>query len=68
MITTSQVTRVFKYDGTELPDPLPGQSPTKSLAVLRASYPQFVNATVDGPFFESGKEVWQIKVAAGTKG
>lgn len=67
-ITTTKVKRVFRYEGTEFPDPLPGQPKGKCLDVLTVSYPQLNNAALDGPFFQDGKEVYQLKVAAGTKG
>lgn len=51
-----------------MPDPLPNATTERCLAVLRTSYPQFANATVDGPSYEGGKEIWNIKVAVGTKG
>lgn len=60
--------RVFKYGATELADPLPGATAERCLEVLRHGYPVFANALVHGPSFEGGKEVWQIKVSAGTKG
>jgi PRTRC genetic system protein C len=67
-VSIKSVPRVFKYDATEIPDPLPNATPKRCLEVLRTSYPQFANAAVDGPFHEGGKQVYQIKVAAGTKG
>lgn len=66
--TIKAVPRVFKYEGTEIPDPLPNATPQRCLQILRTSYPAFANAAVDGPFHEAGKQVYQIKVAAGTKG
>jgi PRTRC genetic system protein C len=66
--TIKAAPRVFKYGATEIPDPLPNSTPERCLEVLRTQYPQFTNAAVDGPFHEGGKQVWQIKVAAGTKG
>ena len=67
-ITSKSVRRVFKHDATEIIDPAPGQTPAAALKILALSYPRFNNAAVDGPRFEDGKEVWQIKVATGTKG
>lgn len=67
-VTTKRLVRVFKFDGTEYPDPSPGASKDKSLELLAIANPKLNNAALDGPFFEAGKEVWQIKVAAGTKG
>lgn len=60
--------RVFKHGATEIIDPAPGHKPEAALKILALSYPRFNNAAVDGPRFENGKEVWQIKIATGTKG
>ncbi len=60
--------RVFKFKGTEIEDPIPGATPERCLEILRTQYPQFANSAVDGPSFEGGKEIYNIKVAAGTLG
>jgi len=68
MVTIKSSVRVFRHGATEIADPLPTATPERCLEVLRTSYPVFANAAIDGPFHESGKQVYQIKVAAGTKG
>lgn len=67
-LTTKKLTRVFRYNGAEIPDPTPGTSTKATLDVLAVSYPEFANAILEGPSIESGKQVYTIKVAAGTKG
>ena len=67
-LTTSRVTRVFRFQGTDLPDPLPGQPAEKCIEVLAVSYPALNNADMEGPALEGGKQVYTLKVAAGTKG
>ena len=67
-ISIKAAPRVFKFGATEIPDPLPTATADRCLEVLRTQYPTFLNAALDGPFFEGGKQVYQIKVAAGTKG
>lgn len=67
-ITTKKLTRVFRYNGTEIPDPTPDLKPQATLDVLAVSYPQFANAMIEGPAIEDGKQVFTVKVAAGTKG
>jgi len=66
--TVKPLKRVFRFKGTEIDDPIPGATPARCLEVLRVQYPQFANSTADGPTFEGGKEVYQVKVAAGTLG
>lgn len=67
-VTIAKIKRVFRYEGTELPDPAPGSKPDKCLELLAVSYPALNNAALDGPSFEGGKEIWQVKVEAGKKG
>jgi PRTRC genetic system protein C len=67
-ITTTTITRVFTYKGTEYPDPVPSLSVEKALEILSVSNPAFTNAALDGPSYENGKAVFQIKVGVGTKG
>ena len=67
-ITTKTIKRVFRYGGTEIPDPSPGSSEEAVLKLLTTTYPTFANAYLEGPSIESGKQVFVIKVAAGTKG
>jgi PRTRC genetic system protein C len=67
-IKSKALVRVFKQDATVIADPAPHSSPQDALKVLAITYPRFNNAAVDGPFFDGGKEVWQIKIATGTKG
>lgn len=67
-ITTKQVTRVFRQGGTEYPDPAPGCNPERALEILAIANPSLNNAALEGPSFESGKEVFQIKTNVGTKG
>jgi PRTRC genetic system protein C len=67
-ITTSKVARVFTYQGTEYPDPVPTLAAEKALEILSVSNPKFTNAALDGPVYEGGKAVYQIKVGVGTKG
>lgn len=67
-VTTKPLVRVFKYEGTEYPDPTPGRPAEESLATLALSNAAFNNAALDGPFFKEGKQVFEIKVEEGTKG
>lgn len=67
-VTTKQLKRVFRYEGTEIPDPAPAMPADDVLQILSASYPQLNNAALEGPSIENGKQVYVVKVATGTKG
>ena len=67
-ITTKRVSRVFKHGATEYPDPSPSSKPEQCLALLATGNPTFNNAILDGPTIEGGRQIYQIKIAAGTKG
>jgi PRTRC genetic system protein C len=67
-LTVKRLPRVFKYQGTEMPDPSPTATPEQALKLLATSYPQLTNASVESPVVEGGKLVCNIKVAVGTKG
>lgn len=67
-ITTNTPKRIFRYEGTEIPDPAPSATPAEALKMLAHSYPQFNNATLDRPSFSNGAEVYTIKTEVGVKG
>ena len=56
------------YGDELIPDPTPDLKPEATLEVLAVNYPQFANAFLEGPSIESGKQVFTVKVSAGTKG
>lgn len=43
--------RVFNYNGVQLPDPCETMSPEQVRDLYSATYPEIMNATVDGPKF-----------------
>ncbi len=67
-ITSQKLPRVFRYNGTEIPDPTPDLQPEAALDVLAVSYPQFANAHINGPSIEGNKLVFVVKVNVGTNG
>lgn len=67
-ITTKRVARVFKHGATEYPDPSPTSKAEQCLAMLATGNPAFNNAILDGPTMDAGRQIYQIKIAAGTKG
>lgn len=67
-ITTTVPKRVFRFEGTEIPDPAPTAKPEDALKMLAHSYPQFNNATLDRPSHSNGSLVYTIKTEVGVKG
>ena len=67
-VTITSLERVFRFQGTEIPDPSPKESPERCLEILALAYPQFNNALIELPSNEGGKQVFNIKVAVGEKG
>ena len=67
-ITTKRVSRVFKHGATEYPDPSPTSKAEQCLAMLATGTPAVNNAVLDGPTMDAGRQSYQIKIAAGTKG
>lgn len=65
---TEALTREFRYNGARLADP----SPTFSLQQVRDfygnTYPEIVNAEIDGPQVVGNRNVYTFRRAVGTKG
>lgn len=64
----TQLTRVFRHNDTDYPDPSPGSPPGRALEVLALANPAFNNAVLDAPEIEGDKQVFDIRVSVGTKG
>ncbi|MGT2453746.1 PRTRC system protein C [Cupriavidus basilensis] len=62
------LTREFRYNGVKLADP----SPTFSLQQIRDfyanTYPEIVNAEIEGPDLQGAVQVYTFRRAVGTKG
>ena len=67
-INVSETTRVFLYNGTELPDPGPHMSPTQVRDLYSASFPELTSAEIEGPIVRADKLKYEFRRAAGTKG
>lgn len=65
---TETLSREFRYNGAKLTDP----SPAFSLAQVRDfygnTYPEIVNAEIEGPEVVGNKNVFTFRRAVGTKG
>lgn len=67
-LKTQTVKRVFRYNGSDLPDPSPGASLEEVRNTYASSMAELQNATIHGPTYEEGYEVYQLKVTTGHKG
>lgn len=67
-VKIKRLRRVFRFGGTELPDPSRSATPEKCLELLSVSYPALTNAITEPPSIEGDKEIHVVKVSAGTKG
>lgn len=66
----TNLTRVFKYNNTELPDPGEDMSPHEVLAYYSVKYPELTTATVGAPDIdeETDRATYTIKTTIGDKG
>lgn len=67
-LTATQLTRVFVYNGTELPDPNTGFSPKQVAEIYANAYPELLNISIEGPEVKGNKSIYTFHKAAGTKG
>ncbi|MBK4737911.1 PRTRC system protein C [Noviherbaspirillum pedocola] len=62
------LTRVFAYNGTELPCPGNNLSVDEVRDIYSATFPELTNATVEGPDNKGDKLVYKFVKTAGAKG
>lgn len=67
-LLTTELTRLFRYNSVELPDPGPQYSADEVRELYSATYPEIVNAAIEGPDEKEGKLVYTFRRAVGTKG
>src|SRR6185295_11590787 len=65
---TQELQRVFRYNSVELPDPGIGFDIQQVRDLYAATYPEIVNAGIDGPDEKDGKLVYTFRRAVGRKG
>lgn len=64
-----KVTRIFRHNGMNMPDPAPGLKPDEVRNLYAASgYPQLLNAKIVGPTYEGENEVYTFEAHVGHKG
>jgi PRTRC genetic system protein C len=65
---TETLTREFRYNGAKLTDPSPAFSLQQVRDFYGNTYPEIVNAEIDGPEVVGNKNVFTFRRAVGTKG
>lgn len=63
-----EITRRFKYNGMDLPDPNPSLGPDDVRQFYSAQYGELLNAVVEGPTTKAGVATYSFARAAGAKG
>lgn len=67
-IQTQQLERAFRYNSVDLPDPGPQYTPEQVRDFFAPTYPEILNAAIEGPEEKDGKLVYTFRRAVGTKG
>lgn len=67
-IQTQQLERAFRYNSVDLPDPGPQFNPEQVRDFFAPTYPEILNAAIEGPDEKDGKLVYTFRRAVGTKG
>ena len=65
---TTQLTREFRYNGVRLADPSPNFTLDQVRDFYANTYPEILNADIDGPNVEGTQQVYTFRRAVGTKG
>jgi len=60
--------RIFRYNSIELEDPGPEHDPVDVRNLYSATYPEILNAAIEGPEKDGDKVVYTFRRAVGTKG
>lgn len=65
---TTQLTREFSYNGVRLADPSSAFSLEQVRDFYSATYPEILNADIEGPAVQGNQQVYTFRRAVGTKG
>lgn len=68
MLKIQSLTRVFTYNGVQLPDPNPELSVEEVRDMYVATYPELATAAVEGPSPVNDKMQYTFTRAVGVKG
>ncbi len=64
----TELKRSFVYKGITLPDTSSAMAPAEVKDFYGATYPELVNAEIEGPVRNGGADVYTFRKAVGTKG
>jgi PRTRC genetic system protein C len=67
-IQTTELTRAFVYNNIPLPDPGPQFNVNQVRDLWAGTYPEIVNAAIEGPVEKDGQMLYTFRRAVGTKG
>ncbi len=67
-LETKPLERKFRYNSVDLPDPGAQYMPDEVRGLYAATYPEIVNAAIEGPEEKDGALVYTFRRAVGTKG
>ena len=62
------LTRKFKYNGIDLPDPNPGMTVEEVRELYAMQFPELTNSSVDGPETKGTEQTFTFIRAVGSKG
>jgi PRTRC genetic system protein C len=64
----TELKRTFVYNGITLPDPSPAMAASAVKDFYAATYPELVNAEIEGPVRKDNADTYTFRKAVGTKG
>jgi PRTRC genetic system protein C len=67
-LAVKPIVRIFKYNGTSLPDPNPNGSIADVQAILANTHAEIATAAFDGPVTKGHTHEYTIVKSVGTKG
>lgn len=65
---TESLVREFNYNGAKLVDPAPSMTIAQVRDFFSATYPEIVNAEIEGPVVNGSRSTYTFRRAVGTKG
>lgn len=68
MATITQATRVFRFNGRDLPDPDVTLKPEEVLQHYSRQYPKLIGGKVIEPVIEGDSHVYELRQSFGAKG
>ena len=60
-VEESELKRVFKYNGRELPDPDPDMAPQEVMELYARQYPALSSGEIGGPYYDGDQQNWKLE-------